>query len=261
MNFFDAHCHLQDNRIVTNSRQIIDRAKECGIIGILCCGTAESDWKRVLELAERYQLIIPALGIHPWFVTERSNDWLRILTSYVKNNKAAVIGEIGLDHAVKTRNDEEQLTVFRQQLYLAHECKLPASVHCRKAWGMLLRLLREDPKLGEHIILHSYSGSPELVDELIDYDVYFSFSGSITYERNKRGRTAAIKVPSERLLVETDSPDILPENTNGNNTPENLPLIVQTIAQLKGVLVADIAHSTTKNAEKLFNHGKSTEVV
>ena len=253
MKLFDAHCHLQDERIGNDVDAIIERARTAGVDRMLCCGSSENDWDAVLELAEKYQFVIPALGIHPWYVDGRSKQWLQRLSYCIEKNPHIAIGEIGLDHVISPRNDKEQFTILQQQLTLAREYNRSTSVHCRKAWGSLMNFLRQNPSYGVNMVIHSYSGPVELIDELYDYGIYFSFSGSVTYERNKRGREALKKVPADRLLIETDSPDILPCNCSGTNEPAHLQQIVQTVAAIRGTNAESIAELTYKNGSRLFS--------
>lgn len=249
---FDTHCHLQDRRLHGTLQGTIEQAQECGVRTMVCCGTCEEDWSAVLELAQRYSCIIPALGLHPWFCADRSSRWRARLYDLLCENPNCAVGEIGLDFAYPEPK-EEQLEVFREQLFLAAELGRPVSVHCRNAWGALLTLLRSNdypPHL--HMVIHSYSGSPELVPQLESFGVSLSFSGSVTREKNRRVRRAVQAVRSTRLLIETDAPDLSPAGFGRVNTPSSLPLTAQTVALLRRVPVDEIAAITAANAAAIF---------
>lgn len=252
MRLFDSHCHLQDERIFLKADAIVARARNAGVRAMLCCGSSESDWDAVKVLSLSYPEIIPAFGIHPWYIQLRTGRWLDKLEAQLVDFPAAAVGEIGLDHARDGRNDEEQAAVFISQLKLAHKLNRPVSIHCRKAWAELASMLKEYglPNGG---VIHSWSGAPDLVPMFEKAGASISFSGSITFDRNKRGRASAIVVSEDRLLIETDSPDIPPMGTaEGDNEPANLVKVAEKIAALRGKTTEEIAELTYRNAYDIF---------
>jgi TatD DNase family protein len=256
MQLFDTHCHLQDERILPQAAGIIARAKTAGVTHMLCCGTQESDWDAVAGLAKEHHGIIPAFGLHPWFVKTRSEKWLEHLESLLIAHPESALGEIGLDHSLKTRDDQEQSSVFITQLKLARTLNRPVSIHCRKAWGDMLRILEQQCGLPCGGAIHSYSGALDLIPQLERLNVLFSFSGSITHDRNKRGALAAAAVPDDRLLIETDSPDIPPAGVEqGSNEPAMVMRVAQRLAEIRGMTLERIAALTTTNGIRLFKSG------
>jgi TatD DNase family protein len=254
MVLFDTHCHLQDMRIKHDIEGVIDRSIAAGVTTMLCCGSTENDWPEVLAIADQYSCVLPAIGLHPWFVASRSTNWLSYLEELLRSDPTIAIGEIGLDHTVEMRNDAEQMTVFYEQLKLAQKLKRPVSMHCRRAWGSLLQYLRSEKSAYHDIVIHSYSGPVDLVKELEHFGIMFSFSGSITYEDNLRGRASAKAVHLKHLVLETDSPDMQPVNYQGVNEPSTLPSVAGTLAVLRAIPIEEIAATTTVNA-KAFFHG------
>lgn len=252
MQFFDSHCHIQDNRIYPNYKTVLKRAAAAGVAKILCCGTCEQDWEKVASIASDYEMVVPAFGVHPWFAGKLSDKWCEKLLSFLNKFPCAAVGEIGLDHMLKERNDLEQLAVLSKQLELASELKRPVSIHCRKAFGDLLKLIKHKAVIPAGGVIHSYSGSPELVGKLQSLGLYISFSGSVTYDRNKRVRLSVQAVSDNRLLIETDSPDILPSGCEGLNEPANITSIVNRISFLRKSDPERIAELTFFNAMKLF---------
>jgi TatD DNase family protein len=254
---FDSHCHLQDERIFAQAAEIGARARSAGVTRMLCCGTREADWDAVKALAARYPEIVPAFGLHPWFIGERSAQWLEKLEVLLEEFPRAAVGEIGLDHALDKRNDDEQADLFAAQLKLAQRLHRPVSLHCRKAWGDLLKILEKHCGLPDRGAIHSYSGPADLIPRLAALNVSISFSGSITYDRNIRGRASVAAVPENRLLIETDSPDIPPRGVEqGKNEPTNCRQIAQEIAILRGTSVEEICKITYENAERIFGRVK-----
>jgi TatD DNase family protein len=254
MRLFDSHCHLQDDRLLPEVDAVLGRAAAAGVIRMVCCGSSEEDWRRVLDLSKRYEAVIPAFGVHPWYVDGCTDGWFERLEQLLQENPTAAVGEIGLDHALEERNDELQLSVFYRQLQLAHRLGRPASIHCRRAWGSLAGLLRREPEIARGCVIHSYSGPAELVEELQRHGLLLSFSGSITHERNRRARKAVVKVAREHLLLETDSPDIPPEGHSGPNEPCTITQVAATVAELRVVPVEQVAEDSFTAGSIFFTY-------
>jgi TatD DNase family protein len=253
MRLFDAHCHLQDERIFAKAGDIVARAREAGVTHMLCCGTRESDWHAVKALAARYPEIVPAFGLHPWFAGERSDAWLEKLETHLREVPAAAVGEIGLDHAMNQRNDEDQAMVFIAQLKLARKLKRAVSMHCRKAWGMIVDILEKQCGTPDGGAVHSYSGPPDLIRQFETLNVSLSFSGSITYDRNRRGKASLTAVAERYLLVETDSPDIPPVGVEQEaNEPAMCATIIKTMAEIRETTAEKLGEITFRNATRVF---------
>jgi TatD DNase family protein len=263
MKLFDAHCHMQDSRFAADLAGALQRALDAGVTRMLCCGTAENDWRQVAGLCSRHSALVPAFGLHPWYVRGRSSTWMSALTDLVVSEPAAVVGEIGLDHAIRERNDVEQADAFVAQLRLAKALERPACVHCRKAWEAVLHILNDLGGLPSGFMLHSYSGPVEMVAPLAEMGAYFSFSGTITRHRNERGHAAAAAVPLDRLLIETDAPDLMPTGAcpaaDGSppqaerpNEPANLVHVLRKVAELRNMPEETLADSTWENACRLL---------
>ena len=255
MRLFDSHCHLQDARLAPGLDEVMERGAAAGVDRLLCCGSAEEDWPAVFALSAQYPQVLPAFGLHPWYVRERGPDWLKALEGFLQMVSSAV-GEIGLDHAIDPRNDAEQEEVFLAQIELSRKLERPVSIHCRRAYGRLMELL---PQLAGHprgFAIHSFSGSTELIDSFARAGAWFSFSGSITRPSNDRGREAARHVPADRLLVESDAPDIAPTLPDGSqpelSEPEHLPLVVKALAEARRTSADEIAALTWENACRLL---------
>ena len=262
MQLFDAHCHLQDDRLLPHLDTVMERAATRGVAGMMCCGSSEADWPQVQALAQRFTAVRTSFGLHPWYVGERSPEWLGRLRECLKGTPSAV-GEIGLDHALEKSTYAAQETVFLAQLDLARELHRPISFHCRRAWGRMMELLEERGWPAQGFMFHSYSGSAELVASLSRRGAFFSFSGSITFDAHIHGREALSAVPLDRLLIETDSPDIPPslplslfplQTGDGKpiNEPAHLPHVLHTVAKLKGMTVENLADVTWNNAVALW---------
>ena len=230
----------------------MNRASMAGVSAMLCCGTSEQDWDKVIEISQKYESVIPTFGIHPWFMSSRSEKWLDKLECVLKSFPGGCGGEIGLDYTVKEGNEKEQLSVFIDQLRLAAKLDRPVSIHCRKAWGELTDLLEKEKGVRQGGAIHSYSGAPQLVRRLQNYGLSISFSGSLTMEGNRKGKASLEQVDHERLLIETDSPDLLPWGFTGNNEPANIISIVKAISSVLGCSDEMVSEITFNNGMKVF---------
>jgi TatD DNase family protein len=270
MRLFDSHCHLQDKRIAPRLLSALAHARDAGVERMLCCGNSAQDWDAVARLAQEHAGVIPAFGLHPWYAQGRSTDWIDSLREFLGRHPGAAIGEIGLDHALDRSTFAAQEEVLAAQFRLARELDRPVSVHCRRAWDRIIAIARHTGLPGRGGALHAYSGSPELVMELEALGFSVSFAGSLTYDRNKRGVRSCAAVSAERLLIETDAPDLTPVGAPGNprrdrrtisgetrdragiNEPANLPLVVQAAARARGVGEEEVAELTWRNAAEVF---------
>lgn len=257
---FDTHCHLQDARLDAGLAGVFERARAAGVRALCCCGTAPRDWPAVGGLADRHpDLVIPAFGVHPWYLDGLPEDWEEQLCRHLARPGAAV-GEIGLDHAIDSPLRELQDRLFRRQLELAAARGRPVSVHCRRAWASLLAHLEAVPVLPPALVVHAYSGPAELIAPLARFGVHFSFAGGVTFSGRRRVHAAAAAVPADRLLIETDAPDLAPYVRDGAgggripavNEPANLPVIRDALAAVRGVPARDIEAVTWENACRVF---------
>jgi len=257
MQLFDTHCHLQDERFRPDLPAVIQRAQAVGVEWMVCCGTRPEDWERVLDLAGRYSCIIPLLGLHPWYVGEAHVDWFSRLKALAKAH-AIGIGECGLDFALEAPDKPSQEEAFSAQLRLAVELDRPVSIHCRRAWESLLRICRAEGIPRRGAVVHAFSGSPEVALQLQDLGLHLSFACSLANPVNKRGAKALLVVREDRLLLETDSPDIPPRHLpdwppEALNEPANLTLVLETAARLLNVDSSHLGTKIFQNANKVFS--------
>ncbi|ESQ41752.1 hypothetical protein EUTSA_v10014121mg [Eutrema salsugineum] len=297
MKLFDAHCHLQDARIISKAPQLISSAVASGVSAFAVNGVSEKDWNLVKEMGAQYPSVVPCFGIHPWYVAERSPHWFETLKSLFETTPTAAVGEIGLDKGSKGREIDfsDQVSVFRQQLELAKELNKPASVHCVRAFGDLLEITKSVGPFPAGVILHSYLGSAEMVPEFAKLGAYFSFSGFLMSMSEKKAKKMLKAVPSDRILLETDSPDALPKaetdclyfvegdpslteegkpaqdpNDKSNassdsmklpketlNHPANILTVLGYVARLLDMKKEELAELSYENAVRLFSYAGS----
>ncbi|MGE5611304.1 MAG: TatD family hydrolase [Bacillota bacterium] len=258
----DCHLHLQDPVLAAELPAVLDRARAGGVRRLVCNGTSEADWPRVAELAKAHPQVVACFGLHPWYAAGRSGRWLENLKQFLDAMPSGV-GEIGLDRWIEPRDESAQEEVFRAQLGLARERGRPVMIHCLWAWGWLMDVLEDEEPLGAGMLIHAYGGSVDLIKPLAARGAYFSFAGNVLEERKAKGREALRAVPLDRLLVETDSPDMLPPGAyrrfsiraaDGKeyNEPGNLPEVLRGIAQVRGESEERLAEVIWGNAERLL---------
>lgn len=237
MRLFDAHNHLQNFATADGADAALREGAAAGVEGMLVCGTSPEDWGAVLELAARQPAVTPCFGLHPWHKAEAG--WLEKLEEFLRRAPACV-GEIGLDGPGGVAGHEED---FLAQLELAKKMNRPAVIHCVKSWGKLGELLRR--ALPPRFMLHSYSGSAEVVRELAELGGYFSFGGEIMDPRRERLRAALKAVPRERLLLETESPE--PDSPPWRRGPAGVLDVAAAAAGLLDRPLEEIAELTAAN--------------
>lgn len=211
---------------------------ESGVTRCVVNGTAPADWPKVADLAQEYpDLIIPSFGLHPW--RKPTAGWQEQLLHFLDNTPNSCLGECGLDRWIKGYDIDLQTEIFTTQLEIAAERNLPLSIHCLKAWGPLLDVLESSPLPERGFLLHSYGGSAEMIPRLTKLGAYFSFSGYFLQPKKSKVLDAFRTVPTDRLLLETDAPDMLPpENiithplSQGLNHPANLISICAEAAKM-----------------------------
>ena len=263
LRLFDAHNHLQDERLAPHRAAILMALPGAGVAQMVVNGSGEEDWPEVLALAKSVPQVIPSFGYHPWYVGERSANWRENLVKFLDAAPSA-IGEIGLDKWIKNHNLADQREVFVWQLRLAAERNLPVSIHCLEAWGTMLEVLRAEPRPPCGFVLHSFSGPREMIAPLAELGAYFSLPGYFAHERKVRQRETFKFVPPARLLIETDAPDQslpedrvefpLPPSANGKpvNHPANLGAVYRFAAELLGEPVEPLALRVEGNFKRVF---------
>ena len=249
---YDVHCHLQDTRLGPDLASVLDRARAAGVRRTMCCGIHPGDWPTVLSLARRHEMVIPSLGLHPWYLENRTLDWRERLEDLATRHRCGV-GEIGLDHHLPAETRALQLEVFRFQVRLANRLGRPASIHCRRAWRPLLETLESEGGLVAGGVMHAFGGPPDLVPALERRGLMISFAGGITRPNARRPLEACRAVSADRLLIETDSPDILPTGCDGpHNEPACIVEVLRAVALARGMTPPAVAELTGANAWRLF---------
>jgi len=257
MLFIDSHCHLHDSRIISDVPWLEDRARIANVKYMVSCATMEDNFELTAQLSKDFPSILPCFGVHPWFIDTISEKWKKNLEFYLTTCPSG-IGETGLDFTGKACDRDKQIEVFEHHLMLANELKCPINIHIRKAWDAFIHILKKFGKLKVPGMIHSYSGSAEMIPVFEKYGFYISFSGSATNPNAKKVINALKKVSKNRFVLETDTPDIypyLPESNSRSklNEPENLPGIAQIASTRIGMELEDFSEHAFQNSLYLFN--------
>lgn len=249
--FIDTHSHLDFDRIGDLERVLV-QSSAANVCQFIVPSVNADNWQRVLELSKEHTAIYAALGVHPYFLSDDNQlEQLAELATEQRVNIVA-IGEIGLDGSLDISLDT-QLTVLKQQLKLAKVLELPVICHGHKAYDALLKQLRIY-KLLRGGVIHAFTGSLQQAQAFIELGFYIGVGGSITYPRGHKLRKIIEQLPRNRLLLETDSPDMPLHGFQGQaNSPHHIPLIAEILAQSLEISVPQVAHLTSKNAQSLFN--------
>jgi TatD DNase family protein len=250
MDLIDSHAHLDFRQFSRDREAVIRRAREAGLVAIVNIGTGLVSSRRSVALAERYDFIYAAVGIHPHDARTVDQGALEALRELAGHPKVVAIGETGLDYYRDLSPRPVQRRAFRDQLDLAAELGLPVVVHSRDAHDDVLAALKDWEGTG---VLHTYAAGPERLDEVMAMGFMIGLSGPVTYTRATGLLEVARKVPLDRLLVETDCPYLTPEpHRGGRNEPAYVKLVAAQVAEARGVPLADIANRTTENTRRLF---------
>lgn len=253
----DSHCHLDMVDFQSDFDQVIDRAIRHRVKGIVTIGIDLSSSQSAVAIAKRVKAVRATVGFHPHDAEKANQTTLAQLADLVENHKGEVVGwgEIGLDYVKKYSPPETQRRIFRNQLQIARELKLPVVIHDREAHEDCLRIINEEGPFEHGGIMHCFSGDLSFARRVIDHNFHISIPGIVTYNKASEMQEVATQVPIERLLVETDGPFLAPvPYRSRRNEPLYTLYTASKIAELRGIELGELARRTTENCQSLFNY-------
>ncbi len=272
---FDTHCHLNFKAFKKTLPDVIAQAKLKGITNIVIPGTDVKTSKRAVEIAEQYEWMYAAVGIHPHHVyklmkqnAENADEEISQIEELISHPKVVAIGEIGMDrhqytdtvyaeYNVDARFLSMQKELFRKQMQLAIKHSKSLILHNREAIDDILPIIRENwsPVLEGRTVFHCCEPNEDLLTFAKEHNMYLGVDGDITFIEDKQ--TFISKVPDDMLVLETDSPFLLPEPLRSAkkypNNPSNIAIVAETVAKLRKVSTEELLKQTSTNAKKLFN--------
>jgi TatD DNase family protein len=256
--FVDSHAHIDGPEFDADRDEVIQRARDAGVSTILNVGTGDPHsgvLERAVDLAEKYADVYTSLGTHPHdarlFDTAAEQ---RIKSLLQQSSRVIAWGEIGLDFHYDNSPRDVQMNVFRRQLQLAREARLPVIIHTREAEDETIQILKSDwAGAGIPGIMHCFSGSLTLAQQAIELGFLISFSGIVTFKKADDLREIAAQVPLDRLLIETDCPFLAPVPFRGKrNEPAYVVEVARCLAEVRELSLEEIARITTDNFARLF---------
>ena len=259
MKYFDSHAHYYDERFSEELEEgvdtLIDALLSENVSYILNVGTSPETSRQAIDQARKFDKMYAIVGIHPSdtrFLVNLESELDDIKSLILdKSNKCVCLGEIGLDYHYPDTDKEKQMRYFEAQMCLAEELDVPVCIHDREAHGDVMDVIRRHPKVRG--VLHSFSGSPEMAEELVKLGWMISFSGTLTFTNAKKPREVAAVLPRDRVLIETDCPYLAPHPKRGTlNHSGNLEYTNAVLASIWGITPEECAEITENNAKRFF---------
>ena len=262
----DTHCHLDDKKFLEDLPEVLQRAKEMGVGGVLLAGADINDLDKAREISHAYENVFYAAGVHPYHFEEYDE---KILRNYLQDERCIAVGECGLDYFRLPKDEDEKIKekagqkeVFISQIKLAEELKKPIIVHVRDANSDSLEILKEYA-VGKVTagVLHCYNAS-EILLELANKNFYYGIGGVLTFNNAKKLVEVLSKIPLDKLVLETDAPYLTPHPHRGKrNEPGYTSYVAQKVSEILNLPLDDVKNITTNNAINLFKEFKKVILV
>ena len=254
--YIDVHCHLTGDEYDGGASAVVARANADGVQTVVASGFDLQSSAQSAKIAEEHDGVYFCAGFHPSELGKFQDGDLERLEALLCHPKCVAVGEIGLDYHFPDNPDREtQRRLFTEQLTLADKAGLPVVIHSRDAAAETLELLQANQTLLKRGgLLHCYSYSPEMVDEFAKLGLYFSFGGTVTFKNAKKVQESARRVPTDKILSETDCPYLTPTPFRGvfPNEPKNVRYVVETLAEIRNQDKEILKTQILANAKTLF---------
>jgi len=255
MELIDTHCHLTFEPLVDDVEAVLQRSRAAGVTSWITVGTDIEDCQRVISLAERFDKLYAAVGIHPHEAKTVTAESIERLKELAQEANVVAIGETGLDFHYNFSQPKEQKRLFAKHLQIAEELNLPVIIHSREAFDETMEVVEQYGGGVGKIVFHCFSGNAEQAELVLSRGWYVSFTGLVTFRNADKARAAARAVGLDRLMLETDCPYMSPEPLRKQKTNEPA-LMVHTasfLAELKQMPLDDFARAVTATSRGFFN--------
>lgn len=250
---FDSHAHYDDKKFNHDRDNLLQEVHRNGVSYILNAASDVASLERCVGLANKYPFVYAAVGIHPHDASALDENIIAKIEEYTKNKKVVAIGEIGLDYHYDFSPRDLQKHWFERQIELAKKLKLPVIIHDREAHDDILRIVKDTNACEVGGVFHCFSGSVEMVKEVLKLGFYVSFGGPVTFKNAKKLPDVLKNVPLDKILVETDCPYLTPEPFRGQrNDSSFLKYTVERISEILDLDYKELENITTDNAKRLF---------
>lgn len=249
---FDSHAHIDNQRFDSDRDEVLARARENGVTGIINAGACMPSSAASIELAEKYPEVYAAVGVHPHDAEGVKDEDYEQLADWSRHPRVVAIGEIGLDYYYDYSPRAIQKEVFIRQIDVARQMQLPIIIHDRDAHGDVLEIVKKEAQ-GVTGVFHCFSGSMEMARECLALGFYIAVGGSVTFKNAAKLPAIAASVPLDRLLFETDCPYLTPQPYRGRrNEPAYVRIVAEYVAGLRQMELPALAEATTANVKRLF---------
>ncbi|WP_027108036.1 TatD family hydrolase [Lacticigenium naphthae] len=254
---FDTHTHLNVPQLFPEAATLIEHAKELQVSRMAVVGFDTETIEKSLELSNTYDSIYSIIGWHPTEAATYTDKIEEQLVTQLQLPKVVAMGEMGLDYYWDSAPKSVQHDVFRRQMRVAKELKLPVSIHMREATEDTYRILKEEHVEDMGGIMHSFNVDTYWMEAFLDLGMHISLNGIVTFKNAPEVKEVAKAVPKDKLLIETDAPYLTPAPYRGRrNEPAYVRYVAEEIARLREVSLEEIGKQTTENALKLFTKAK-----
>jgi len=255
MNLIDTHAHLTFTELAGSIDDVLDRSRAAGCSKWITVGTDAEHNEQVVKLAQKYDNLYAALGIHPHYASEYKETHLQRLVELVGSGKVVAIGETGLDFHYNFSKQDAQRDLFKRLLEIASLTRLPVIIHSRNALDETMRLIETVADKTTKFVFHCWSGTIEETRAIIDKGFYISFTGIITFKNAELARECVKTVPLDKMMIETDCPYMSPEPMRKQkiNEPALMIHTAKKIAELKGIDLETLDEQLAVNTKEFFN--------
>ena len=249
----DSHCHLDHEPLLSDLENIIQRSKNAGIEKLLTISTSIESFSRVKELVHKDEIIYGTIGIHPHEANKDIVNSEFIEKSLKDNNKIIGIGETGLDFFYNNSDKDKQIDSFKIHIDAAIKTNVPLIIHSREAEEETFDILNDYKDQNLKILMHCFTGSKKFAKKLLDFNTFFSASGIITFKNSEELQDTFKFLPSDKILIETDSPFLAPVPNRGKkNEPSFINFTATKLAEIRNIDKSELIKLTTNNFNKLF---------
>ena len=249
----DSHCHLDHEPLISDLENVIKRSKDIGIEKLLTISTSLASFERIKKIINKDEIIYGTIGIHPH---ETNNNFITsdtIVKNLNENRKIIGIGETGLDFFYNNSDKNEQIKSFKEHIEASIKTNVPLIIHSRNAEDETFKILNEYKDKNLKILMHCFTGSLQFAKKLINLNSFFSASGIITFNNALELQETFKFLPSNKILIETDSPFLAPVPKRGKkNEPSFIDYTAKKLAEIKNISKSEIVKITTNNFNNLF---------
>ena len=249
----DSHCHLDHETIFNNLNEILLRSKSVGIEKLLTICTTDKNFSNIIDLINKDMMIYGTYGIHPHETSNSNISSKDIIKNVRKNKKIVGVGETGLDFYYNNSDKDSQISSFLEHIEASIELSVPLIIHSRNAEKETYKILSKYKNSKLKILMHCFTGSLDFAKKLLNLNAYFSASGIITFKKSQDLQKTFKEIPTEKLLVETDSPFLAPDPLRGKkNEPSFIKYTLKKLALIKDLDIDYLDKKTTENFNRLF---------